>query len=387
MYGLLTDATFKIFDALQNQVRLVGGCIRDALLNRPISDIDMATPLKPQEVMRLLSEKNIRWIPTGLKHGTITALIANQSFEITTLRTDLKTNGRHALVKYSTSYEQDARRRDFTINALYMDAAGVITDYVGGLKDLHAKIVRFIGDPFKRIQEDYLRILRYFRFWSIIGATPPDPALESIFQKTADHLIHLSTERKRDEFLKLITTPKASQALLLMQKTHVLDKILEKANIPSFQKFVSFFPASNMLERLSVLTDNRMPDELKLSKKQKQFLTDVNRYHLGQDMLKNKLLRTKISPAVFSLLSQKAFINKVLTREQYEQLVHFNPPKFTLTGSDMLLLGFTQGLEIRKALETGRHIWAHMGFPNNFDSIKKQLAQLTLKERNNDKQG
>ena len=169
---MIAPSTKKVMSALQSrgaEARFIGGCVRDALLNRPIKDIDIATTEVPEQVIELLFEKEIKVIPTGIEHGTVTAVIGHQTFEITTLRRDINTNGRHAVVKFTDNWKQDAERRDFTMNALSADMQGTIYDYVGGYDDALTGNVQFIGNATTRIREDVLRILRFYRFFYSIA--------------------------------------------------------------------------------------------------------------------------------------------------------------------------------------------------------------------------
>src|SRR4051794_5680418 len=167
------QALARIWDALP-QARVVGGAVRDALLGRAVADIDLATPRSPEQTTEALRTAGIRVVPTGLAHGTVTAVADGRGFEITTLRRDVETDGRHAVVAFTADWEADARRRDFTINALSMDRDGNVYDYAGGIADLRAGLVCFVGDAATRVAEDYLRILRFFRFQSRYGRRPPD---------------------------------------------------------------------------------------------------------------------------------------------------------------------------------------------------------------------
>ncbi len=228
MDTLWNHGAIQIYKALDGQVRLVGGCVRDYLVRRPIHDRDMATPLEPTVVEDKLAKAGIEFISIGKEHGTITAKINKVPYEITTLRKDDKTDGRHAQVVWTTSYKADALRRDFTINALSVDIKNKIFDYATGRSDLAQGLVRFIGDAEQRIQEDYLRILRYFRFWSAISSLPLDPKVVKICAKHADGLTVLSADRLRDEMYRLIQTNRAKEALTEMKKAGILTRqILE----------------------------------------------------------------------------------------------------------------------------------------------------------------
>lgn len=222
MDSLWNNASQQIYKALNGQVRLVGGCIRDYLLRKPIHDWDMTTPLTPDEVESALKKAGIEFISIGKKYGTITAVIENEPYEITTLRKEEKHDGRHAEMTWTTSYKTDALRRDFTINALSADIRNKIFDYTTGRSDLAQGLVRFIGDPEKRIQEDYLRILRYFRFWSAISPLELDTAVIQACKRHKKGLDVLSNDRLRDELFRLACTPRAEEAFMAMKKANLI---------------------------------------------------------------------------------------------------------------------------------------------------------------------
>ena len=202
-------ATKSIFSILDNQVKnnklmFVGGCVRKLLNKESVNDIDIATNLSPDELKNILRENNINFIETGITHGTITVVINKIKFEITTLRKDVSTDGRHANVEFISDWEEDAKRRDFTINAIYSDLKGEIYDPLGGLEDLENKIVKFIGDPNERIREDYLRILRYFRFYTQYNNHQHDIKIVQAIKKGLNGIRKISKERILDEFSKIL---------------------------------------------------------------------------------------------------------------------------------------------------------------------------------------
>ncbi len=225
----LTD----VLDAAHGATRVVGGAVRDTLLGLPVSDVDLATRFAPEDVVRRLEVADIKAVPTGLAHGTVTAVCEGRPFEVTTLRRDVQTDGRHATVAFTESWQEDASRRDFTINALYADpASGEIFDYFGGLDDLAGPflggpVVRFIGDPLRRIAEDHLRILRFFRFHArFASARAPDAAGLAACTARANDLMALSRERIADEILKLLALPAPTATLALMVDTGLLLPVL-----------------------------------------------------------------------------------------------------------------------------------------------------------------
>lgn len=206
----------KLLKSYSFDTRLVGGCVRDRLLCRKPKDYDLATTAQPQKVLSILADEGIKAIPTGLAHGTITAVIDSQAIEITTLRQDIHTSGRHARVEFTLSFLEDAKRRDFTINAMYEDENGVVDDFFGGTEDLKAKKIRFVGDPRSRVKEDYLRILRYFRFAATLDFQIEDEAL-AIIAAEKDGLKILSVERIFSEMNQLFSASRVSWILMSMQ--------------------------------------------------------------------------------------------------------------------------------------------------------------------------
>lgn len=206
----------------QGALRFVGGSVRDTLLSRKVRDVDAATPLPPDRVMALLEAAGIRAAPTGIEHGTVTAVVDKKPFEITTLRRDVATDGRHAQVAFTGDWKEDAARRDFTMNALYLSPEGELFDYFGGETDAREGRVRFIGNAAQRIREDRLRALRFFRFYAWYGATAPDAEALSACAAAAPELPQLSGERLRQEMLKLLAAPAPYAALSVMQKAGVL---------------------------------------------------------------------------------------------------------------------------------------------------------------------
>lgn len=232
MAALMADGT---------QPRFVGGCVRDALCHRPTNDIDIATPDLPETVINLLTNAGIRAVPTGIEHGTVTAVINKKSFEITTLRVDLETDGRHAIVGFTDNWVEDAQRRDFTFNALSASVSGEVYDPFSGLWHLaHGQVV-FIGSAYDRISEDYLRILRYFRFFGAYGRPPIDSEAIAACRAHAKDLSSLSGERVRTELFKILCVPDPAEIIIKMQGSDVLQEILPEAGDPGVLRMVNWF--------------------------------------------------------------------------------------------------------------------------------------------------
>ena len=222
-----------------DNARYVGGAVRDTLLGIAVKDIDLATPLVPEDVIARLAKAKVRTVPTGIDHGTVTALLKEGPVEITTLRHDVSTDGRRATIAFASDWRDDAARRDFTINALYADpATGEIWDYFGGLDDLAARRVRFIGDPHERIREDHLRILRYFRFQARFGSLPADTESEMACAELAAMLKGLSRERIGMECMNLFALPDPAPTVARMAELGVLSVVLPEASVDGLAALV-----------------------------------------------------------------------------------------------------------------------------------------------------
>lgn len=252
-------ATRRVIEALARggvAARFVGGAVRDALLGRDVVDIDIATPAPPEAVMGLLTKAGIKVVPTGIDHGTVTAVAPPRHFEITTLRHDVEPLGRRARVAFTGDWAADAERRDFTMNALFLDPDGRIHDPVGGLADLRAGRVRFVGDPETRIREDVLRLLRFYRFHAHYGRGPADRAARQACRALAGLLPTLSAERVAAELLKLLAAPDPLPALRLMAEDGVLEAVLPEARRPDrLAGLVAIEPEIDPIRRLAALIE------------------------------------------------------------------------------------------------------------------------------------
>ena len=265
-----TRAVFDLLERAGHQACAVGGCVRDTLLEREVNDIDIATDARPERVLALARDAGIRAIPTGIEHGTVTLLPGRRPHEVTTFRRDVATDGRRAVVAYADSLQDDAARRDFTMNALYADRHGNILDPVGGLEDLRARKVRFIGDPAARIAEDYLRILRFFRFHAWFG-DPLQGLDETALAAIADNLdglARLSRERIGTEMKKLLSAPDPAPALAAMQATGALLRLLPGADAAPIAPLVHFEGARppEPIRRLAALGGDDAAQRLRLSR-------------------------------------------------------------------------------------------------------------------------
>ena len=251
-----TSAVLGALAAGGVEARFVGGSVRDALLGERIGDIDIATPASPERVIALLEKARIKVVPTGLDHGTVTAIVPPRHFEITTLRRDVETYGRRARVAFDADWAADAARRDFTINAMFLDPDGTIHDPVGGLPDLRARRIRFVGDPATRIAEDVLRLLRYYRFEARFGTGNGDAHARAACRSAAHLLPTLSGERVQQELIKLLETPDPIAALQMMWEDGVLAVTLPEArHLDRLRRLMSIEGATDPLLRLAALIE------------------------------------------------------------------------------------------------------------------------------------
>lgn len=239
---IMQDRAFQgVIDAIEagnKHAFLVGGAVRNALLGEDVDDMDIATDARPEQVTELAQAAGLRVVPTGIDHGTVTVIHQQRGFEVTTFRHDVETDGRHAVVTFTSDLAEDARRRDFTMNALYADRHGTVIDPVGGLKDLAARKLRFVGEPAERIREDYLRILRFFRFLAWYGREA-DPAAVAACERLRDGLSRIARERVGGEMRKLLSAPDPSMALHLMQDSGVLELLLPRATAADVPRLVA----------------------------------------------------------------------------------------------------------------------------------------------------
>lgn len=249
--AFLTDpALAKVWDAL-TAARVVGGAVRDALAGRTVADVDLATAGTPETVIEALTRAGVKVVPTGLTHGTVTAVVDGRGFEVTTLRRDIETDGRHAVVAFTADWRQDASRRDFSINAMSMARDGTLFDYFGGAPDLDAGRIRFVGDPAARIAEDFLRILRFFRFYANFGTETPDRATLDALQAGLPGLARLSIERVWSELRRILGAPDPSAAAHLMHRLGIWAAVAPEASDVSR---LAGLPADPILRVAAMLT-------------------------------------------------------------------------------------------------------------------------------------
>lgn len=366
-----------VWDALEaagGQARVVGGAVRNALLGRRVEDIDLACDLQPGQTMEALEKAGIKVVPTGIVFGTVTAIVDHKGYEITTLRRDVETDGRRAKVAFTDDWQADASRRDFTLNALYVDREGRLTDYGSGLEDLAARRLRFIGDPQARIQEDVLRLLRFFRFLSQIeGLSPDQPSLAAC--KAMVHLLPtLSAERVWRELSRLLLGEKAIPVLRLMKKEGILDGfLLEASRIETLENLISFekeYAQQDAVRRLGVLLERDhavVARRLKFSKANEARLSflgalpEAVRACAEKKQLRQCLYdygKEKMMDAALLAMSE----GKLLFASFLPAIRSWIRPVFPLRGRDLLMLGVLEGPEIGARLSALEAWWREKDF-------------------------
>ena len=350
------------------QIRWVGGAVRDTLLGADVHDIDAATPLSPQDVIAACTKAGIRTAPTGIEHGTITAISPQGNVEITTLRKDVETDGRRATIEYAEDWREDAARRDFTINALYAEPQTLeIHDYFGGIADLEAKRVRFIGDARQRIREDYLRLLRYFRFQARFGSKL-DPEAEAACKELSEGLRGLSRERIGWELQNLLALPDPVETVGRMRELGVLQVVLPEAGNRQVETLRDLVPAERShsvkpeaMRRLAALLPAIPPvaedvaARLRLSRKQRNHLACVAARDMRDaDHPRAVAYREGMECAIDRLLIEGADITPIK---------EWDIPQFPLKGGEIVDRGVSAGPEVARILQTVENRWVEAGFP------------------------
>jgi poly(A) polymerase len=383
-------ALLDVLDREGEEARVVGGAVRNALLDVPVGDVDIATTALPREVIRRVEAAGFKAVPTGIEHGTVTVVIDREPHEVTTLREDVETYGRHARVVFGRDWRRDAERRDFTMNALSVGRDFVVHDYVGGLADVAARRVRFIGAASARIAEDYLRILRFFRFHAAYGMGEPDAEGLAACIAARAHLDHLSRERVRMEVLKLIVAAQAVPTLAVMAQAGIIERVL--AGVPlveSLGKMASIEAALDLpadpVRRLGALAlfvtedADRLRERLKLSNAEYERLhgmadgwwrvsaeggeTDARAmlYRLGGErFLDRVLLAWSRAPAG---IADQAWRALALLPHRW------SVPIFPLKAADFLARGLVRGPALGAALRAAEEAWIAQGFPADPASI------------------
>lgn len=361
-------------DAGKGDTRFVGGCVRDTMLGLAVSDVDLATRIAPEEVMRRLEAARIKAVPTGLAHGTITAVIGGAPIEVTTLRRDVSTDGRRATIAYTEDWREDAARRDFTINALSADpASGELFDYFGGLGDLEARRVRFIGDPLQRIAEDHLRILRFFRFHARFGEGEPDPAALDACAARANDLMALSRERIADELLKLLALPDPAPTVKLMIDRGILRPVLPKIeSVTRLQDLVAAERAAGIepdpARRLAALLPADPENAASVAARLR---------------LSKRLSKRLVSAGATALDAPRALAYRIGTIEAIDRillhgeagpelaaLLEWKRPRLPVKGGDLIAMGLNAGPVVARILHAIEEEWLRAGFPDDKETVR-----------------
>ena len=375
MTELWTPQVLKINDILGGRMRLVGGCVRDFLQGMTPRDWDIATPVEPTEVSALLKSAGIRVMPTSLKHGVITAFMDGQGYEIATLREDMATDGSGATVRYTDDYETDARRRDFTINAMSMDKAGRLYDYFGGKADLKNGVVRFIGDPADRIPEDFIRIYRYFRFWSVFGGSAPDDRIIALCHRYRRGLSKVSKERRKKEFLKILMSPRVIPALEEMARVDVLKYVLSSPDIETLKIFLKICPEAGVWERLSIISKGMDLSHLNLEAAQKELLTQLAEPVSFRDEQALKLIKGYRGERVFRFLLCRGLAEGEISREEYESCLRIQVPEMPVKMSDIERMpGMKKTKKRVDAMQVLCRLWVDLDFPADKNFLMQQFT-------------
>lgn len=407
---LTAPETRTVVEALTadgTEVRFVGGCVRDAMAQRPVTDVDIGTPDKPKTVIGLLEKAGIKAVPTGIEHGTVTAVVGDRKFEITTLRRDVETDGRRAKVAFTDDWMIDSERRDFTINALSATPDGDVYDPHDGISDLAHGNIRFVGLAADRIEEDVLRLLRFFRFYGLFGQPPPDPDAMAACRSQADKLPGLSGERIRDEMFKILAVPEPADIAVLMRGLGIFDHILPEAGDVGRLRMIGWLEtraikiatvAPDPLRRLAALLDNgaegaeAVAGRFKLSNPQARRLSAlvaapgdigpdadapaINRAlrRLGPDTVRDLALlawagELSLTPRLPAERTQ-AWIGLLETCDGWQGVV------FPIRGEDVVALGIAEGPRIGELLAQVENWWEDGDYAAGRDECLKKLKSL-----------
>jgi poly(A) polymerase len=380
------------------EVRFVGGCVRDALLDLPVGEVDLAVNLPPDKVSALLTQAGFKVVPTGIDHGTVTAVIDRKGYEITTLRRDVETDGRRAKVAFTDDWKADAARRDFTFNALYADADGKIYDYFDGRADLVARHVRFIGDPYARIREDALRILRFFRFYAWFGRGEVDPDALKACRDLVRSILQLSAERIWREVSKLLNAVNPLSAWSLMKEQGILDYFLPEAGdlkhldaLLVAEKKYEISPSP--LLRLAALLPKdgavatQLAQRLKLSRLEAEKMQTLI---VLPDRLKSRLDPVPLRRVLYEHGAERVRDAALLLRADelgidlepvLAEAALWEKPVFPLQGNDILKLGLMPGPEVGAILRAVEEWWIGQDFrPDRaecLDEAKRAFARAS----------
>lgn len=379
------------------ETRVIGGAVRNALLGEPVTEIDLATDLLPETVMLRAKAASLDAYPTGIDHGTVTLVADGDSYEVTTLRRDVETDGRRAVVAFTSDWHEDAMRRDFTINGLSANADGDVFDTVGGLADLAARRVRFIGDAESRIREDYLRILRFFRFTSAYAKGPPDEAGLRAATVLKDGMRQLSAERIGTEMLKFIVTPRAGEIAQIMQSHGILQTLTNATATPEHLQRLQLIEAAlgeapDAITRLAALllsnpeNVSTLADNFRLSNANVNALgaaAAVNAAHdanASEHAAKVEIYRSGRDP--FQRAQRVAWARSdapatdAAWTARSRLAATWSPPALPVTGADILALGVPAGPRVGDILRAFEAWWLSAGFPADSARHKAKIAEL-----------
>ncbi|MEO6581617.1 MAG: CCA tRNA nucleotidyltransferase [Sphingomicrobium sp.] len=380
----------RLLEALgadQGLTRYVGGAVRDELIHLPVNDLDLATRIRPEEVVQRLEAAGIKAIPTGIEHGTVTAVSDGQPVEITSLRRDVSTDGRRATVAFTDDWQEDAARRDFTINALSADPdTGEVFDYFGGLDDLQARRVRFIGEPLARIAEDHLRILRFFRFHARFGAGQPDVEALAACTARANDLMALSRERIADELLKLLGLPNPAPTVAIMLGHAILRSVLpeiEPATLAGLERLVAAEREAQIepdgLRRFSAvlppqpLAAEKIAARLKLSNRARKRLACAADRQIGSN-----------PEALAYRFGTECAVDRLLLAgdpARAASVIDWRIPKLPLGGGTLIARGVPEGPLVARTVRAIEDRWVEAGFPigEAFERIVTETLAATPK--------
>jgi poly(A) polymerase len=384
--------------ATGGETRVVGGAVRDALLGLPPGEIDLATTATPDRVVAAAEAAGLKAVPTGIEHGTVTLIVDGTPFEVTTLREDVETFGRAAKVRFGADFERDALRRDFTVNALSLGVDGRLHDYAGGLEDLSARRVRFIGDPAQRIAEDYLRILRFFRFHASLGGGDIDAAGLAAAVAARDSLKTLSPERLRAELLKLLVAPRAPAAARLMAQSGLLAVVLGFSYPARLEKYAQIAapdePPRDAVLRLAALAVATVEDADRLRKRLR--LSNAEHQRLSRAARALVDMRRAEAPPPAEELTRILFVHErraaldALALAQAESRAHADDivwrgaqfflrgaasPVFPVRSQQLVAAGVTPGPALGAALKKLQALWIRAGFPQDPAVVQALVAQ------------
>jgi poly(A) polymerase/tRNA nucleotidyltransferase (CCA-adding enzyme) len=380
--AFLTEPALAAVMAALPDARVVGGAVRNVLAGRGVTEVDLATPGTPEQVTEALQAAGIRAVPTGLDHGTVTAVADGRGYEITTLRRDIETDGRHAVVAFTDDWRADAARRDFTINAMSLTLSGEVFDYFGGIGDLRAGIVRFVGDPATRIAEDYLRILRYFRFLARYAGGPPDPGALAAIRAGLPGIARLSVERVWSELRRILSASDPRAAVDLMADLGVFAVVLPEGADPArLARLVEAdAPADPLLRLAALLTGDpvALAVRLRLSAAERDRLVSLRAGPVPQPRDDDAALRRLLADEAREVLMDRTWLAGGDARESASlriRLSAISRPVFPLEGRDVLALGEPEGPRVGALLRAVRQWWLDGGCVADAEQCRAELVR------------